>query len=290
MRRSAVFIAATLAVLGQGIAARGATLAVPGGYSTIQSAIDAAGSGDVILVSPGHYPQNLDYHNKAVAVRSVGGPTVTFINVSSGTAVNMGASAELTGFTVSGAVADFGAGVALSGSGQLIKGNIFENNRETSGGFGAAIGGNGASPTIVGNVFRNNSADGQFLSGVVSFVNGSSPVIENNVFYNNNARAINLTLPTGNRPEVINNTIVGNTVGIRVDNRVNVTSQVYRNNVIAGNGIGLEDDFGSGSGKPTWRTTCCSITGRSTAGSRITPGCWGTWWGTRGSRGRRTST
>jgi hypothetical protein len=85
----------------------------------------------------------------------------------------------------------------------------------------------------------------------VSFVNGSSPYIANNVFYNNSARAINFTVPVSAAPVVINNTIVGNTVGIHVDNRVTALGQTYRNNIIYGNGTGLENIFGTEG--PVWQ-------------------------------------
>jgi serine protease len=195
-------------------------LSVPGAYSNIQAALNAAANGDVILVGPGVYTQNLTFGSKQVALRSTAGPSSTIIHVAGGVGVQLGGNSELTGFTITGAVSDFGAGVVVSGTGTLIKGNVFDGNVETSGGFGAAIGGNGASPIIDGNLFRNNSSDFQFLSGVVAFVNSSSPVIENNIFEDNLSRAINFTLPEDSRPKVINNTFVRNTVAVRVDRRV----------------------------------------------------------------------
>jgi len=139
--------------------------------------------------------------------------------------------------------------MAVSGSGTVIAKDIFQSNQEGGGGFGAAIGGNVASPVIEQDLFVGNSCDSQFLSGVVAFVNDSSPTIENNVFHDNPCRAVNLTLPEGNTPLVINNTMVRNSVGIRVDGRVPSASEVGRNNIIVANGVGLEIDFGSG---PTW--------------------------------------
>jgi hypothetical protein len=227
-------------------------LNVPSTYSNIQTALNAAVNGDVILVDPGVYTQNLTFGNKQVALRSIAGPASTIIHVAGGVGVQLGGNSELTGFTITGAVSDFGAGVVVSGTGTLIKGNVFDGNVETSGGFGAAIGGNGASPVIDGNVFRNNSSDFQFLSGVVSFVNSSSPLIENNIFEDNPSRAVNLTLPADSSPRVINNTFVRDTVAVRVDRRVNSIKNEFRNNIIAGNGVGLEVDFGDESLNPTW--------------------------------------
>ena len=52
---------------------------------------------------------------------------------------------------------------------------------------------------------------------------------------------------------MVNNTIDGNSVGIRVDRRVNSISYVIRNNIITNNGIGLEVDFGTEANNPTFQ-------------------------------------
>ena len=225
------------------------TLSVPASFGTIQDALNAAANGDVILVGPGVYTQNLDFGDKQVALRSTNGPASTSIHVAGGIAVTLGGNSELSGFTITGARSDFGTGAKVSGIGTLIKGNIFDGNTQSGGGFGEAIGGNFASPIIDGNIFRNNSSDSQFLSGVVSFVNSSSPLIENNIFEDNQSRGVNLTLPVGNNPRVINNTFVRNTVAVRVDGRVESSGYIFRNNIIADNPVGLEIDFGN---VPTW--------------------------------------
>ncbi len=229
------------------------TIRVPADVSTIQGAINVAINGDTVLVAPGTYVENLNFFGKAITVESEAGPEVTIIDGNqSGTTVLMGPGGALLGFTITGGFATFGAGMAVSGSGSLIKDNIFDGNNESSGGFGAAIGGNGASPTIEQNVFRNNSCDNQFLAGVVSFVNTSSPRIFNNLFVDNPCRAINMTLPVGSQPEVFNNTMVRNRTGVRVDRRINTSAQIYRNNLIVANEIGLEVEFGTEAENPTW--------------------------------------
>jgi len=45
-------------------------LAVPGKYRTIQSAIDAARDGDVIIVQPGVYYEQIDFLGKNITVQS----------------------------------------------------------------------------------------------------------------------------------------------------------------------------------------------------------------------------
>jgi hypothetical protein len=86
----------------------------------------------------------------------------------------------------------------------------------------------------------------------VVFVNSSSPLIANNIFENNQCRGINLTLPAGNAPQVVNNTFVGNRAAVRVDRRVPQTTQIFRNNLIVQNGIGLEVEFGTDADNPVW--------------------------------------
>ena len=232
-------------------------LNVPSVYSTIQSAIDVGVDGDTVLVAPGDYAEKIDFIGKAITIASTDGPNLTFIDgANSGTVVTFesgeGPTSVFQGFTVRNGAASFGAGMTMRGASPTIVGNIFDGNAQSAGGFGAAIGGNSSSPAIEGNIFRNNTCDNQFLSAVVSFVNGSSPRILNNVFEQNPCRAINFTLPVGNHPDVLNNTIVGNRVGVRVDRRVETVFQIFGNNIIVGNEIGVEVVLGTEANNPTW--------------------------------------
>lgn len=238
-----------------------AELHVPAAFPSIQAALNAAATGDVVRVAPGTYRENLDFGQKDVSLASTAGAGSTTIDAALGTGVTIGPAGSISGFTIRNARASFGAGMTVRGAGTRIAFNIFEDNAQTSGGYGAAIGLNGASPVIEGNVFRRNTADTQFLSGVISLVNGSSPYIANNIFYNNPCRAINATVPTSASPVIINNTIVGNNVGIRVDRRVTTGNQVYRNNLIHGNGVGFEVDFGTDANNPVWRHNLVSGNG-----------------------------
>lgn len=49
-------------------------------YATIQSGIDAAVSGDTVLVAPGTYFENIDFHGKAITVTSSDGAAVTIVD------------------------------------------------------------------------------------------------------------------------------------------------------------------------------------------------------------------
>ncbi|MDI6450694.1 right-handed parallel beta-helix repeat-containing protein [Anaerobaca lacustris] len=61
-----------------------ATIRVPASFATIQAAIDAAGHGDVIEVSPGTYSgpgnRDIDFRGKAITVRSTNGAAGTIID------------------------------------------------------------------------------------------------------------------------------------------------------------------------------------------------------------------
>ena len=258
MTRKSYLLFLLLGVLFGRFAYGAATINVPADKPTIQAAIDAASTGDTVLVSPGTYKENIDFHGKAIALVSKNGPAVTIIDGGNLTTVvtfdtSESLTSQLRGFTIRNGSTSFGAGIFMLGASPTIVGNYFVSNTEGSGGFGAAIGGNGSSADIERNVFWNNTCDTQFLSGVVSFVNSSSPRIVNNIFHDNPCRAINMTLPVGNTPNVINNTIVRNSVGIRVDARVPTAAQVYENNLLAGNQVGLEVDFLSSGDEPTWK-------------------------------------
>jgi hypothetical protein len=174
---------------------------------------------------------------------------VTVINGNNGTAVHMGPNGTIRGFTIAGSAS---SAIVAHGTGSLIVGNVFDGNSGGLSGIGAAVYGNAASPTIEGNSFRNNSCDGQFGAGVVAFINFSSPHIVNNLFHQNPCSAVTFLGPEFTTSRVVNNTIVANSIGIRVDRRVPHVTQVFRNNIIVQNGIGLQVDFGTDANNPVW--------------------------------------
>jgi len=233
---------------------------VPEDAATLQSAIDQATNGQTIYVADGIYHGTgnvaVNFNGKAVTLRSKYGPSNCIVDcggANQGFILNNNEDhfTVIQGFTIKNCQGGWGAAVDLAWAHPTISGNIFDNNSQA--GFGAAIGGNGSSPIIEKNIFTNNACDSQYLSGVVSFVNGSSPLIQSNIFHDNSCRAINMTLPTGNSPKIINNTIVRNPVGIHVDRRVDTNAQIFQNNIITNNTIGLEVVFGDETYNPTWK-------------------------------------
>lgn len=165
-----------------------ATLSIPLQYASIQAAIDAATSGDTILVAPGTYQERLNFKGKNIVVRSEAGAASTIIDATgSGEAITMDqsepATAVLEGFTIRNGQGPGGCcrggGLTCVGCAAQIRYNIFENNHSWNGGAIAVLGSNGtpAAPRILGNQFRNNSAQ-EFGGAIVSM--NSNPIIEDN--------------------------------------------------------------------------------------------------------------
>jgi hypothetical protein len=66
-------------MLAAGAAAQ-STLTVPGGFATIQAAIQAASPGDTVEIAPGTYFEHIDFLGKAIRVRGSAGAAATIID------------------------------------------------------------------------------------------------------------------------------------------------------------------------------------------------------------------
>lgn len=123
---SILVLIAVSAVMGQALAQitpSSGTLSVTPPRITIQSAIDAAPAGGTVLVEPGTYHENIDFHGKAITVKSLEGPAATRIEGVGGGAVVTFANGEgigsiLEGFTVAEGVA---GGIRCDGAGPIIR-------------------------------------------------------------------------------------------------------------------------------------------------------------------------
>lgn len=121
---------------------------VPGGHSTIQAAIDAAADGDVVLVEPGTYPENINFNGKLITVASrywdtgdlsylgttvidgtANGTVATFVSGEDATSV-------LSGFTLTNGQANYGGGVRCTDSSPYIHHCVIEGNATTYDGAG----------------------------------------------------------------------------------------------------------------------------------------------------------
>lgn len=175
-------------------------------YPFIQTGINAATSGDIVLVMPGTYFENIDFLNKNIIVKSSQGPSVTTIDgTNKGIVVwitqSQNSDAELNGFTITHG--EYDGGVYCYGTSPIIRNNHFIDN-----------GGNGikcdyfASPLIIDNLIMNNSNCGIYLH------KNSCPMIANNLIIFNQTGIDGGGINCNNHcnPDIINCTIYGNMV------------------------------------------------------------------------------
>ncbi len=234
-------------------AADAADIYVPDDHATIQGAIDASQNGDVIVVRPGTYAENLDFCGKAVTVTSEAGPGRTIIDgMENGSVVvfitNEGPDSVLNGFTVtngSGTVNEtnthkYGGGVYCDGSGPTVSNNIITQNSVGGEGYGFCRGGGVAcisdgslSATVFNNEISHNFVQG-YGGGVCC--QGGFPLVSNNVIHHNTAE--DWSWLDGDRPP--HSYVYGGGAYFSVSGGTLINNTVCRNEV-----AGLET-YGSG--------------------------------------------
>ncbi len=149
-----------------------ATILVPGDQPTIQAGIDGSSNGDLILVGPGTYAENIDFLGKAVTLRCDLGAEVTVIDGGrTGSVVTFssgeGREAAIEGFTIQngsgtyhelapGYMAYCGGGVFCLGSSPRVSQCVISRNGADHG--GGIFGNQGASPAITSCTITENQA------------------------------------------------------------------------------------------------------------------------------------
>ena len=202
-----------------------ATIRVPEHYASIQHAIDAAVSGDTVVVGPGTYSETIDFRGKNITVTSEQGPQVTIIDghgAGSVVSFKQGETrdAVLSGFTLRGGYSNSfgGGGIAIIGASPTIRDNTVRDNQSCN--SGAGISSHNGSPLIEHNTITRNGfrgCSGGWGLGIYIFGNSSAEIVGNLITENNDdGRAAGagggLALFSAGRPTVRGNTISNNVI------------------------------------------------------------------------------
>jgi parallel beta-helix repeat protein len=232
-----------------------ATIHVPTQQPTIQAGINAASNGDVVVVAPGTYVENINFSGKAITVKSSNGAKVTFIDGNNAASVVTFESAEglssvLKGFTLeNGSTTQQGGGIFIYNSSPTIIDNVVTQNTAAAGGGG--IEAEFSSALIEGNTISNNSQvlgySGGSGGGIEISGAGSTQFIGNTVENNNwtSAEGGGIALFAAGTPTLENNIIRGNAAydeggGLYIVNASNaliVQNLIYGNTASQGSGI-----------------------------------------------------
>ncbi|HKV11353.1 MAG TPA: right-handed parallel beta-helix repeat-containing protein [Thermoanaerobaculia bacterium] len=242
MRGLAAFAVWTVLALPAGAA----TINVPGNQPTVQAAINAAVAGDVVVVAPGLYKENINFAGKAITVKSAAGPAVTILDGQQlGSVVTFatgeGRSSVLRGFTLrNGRVSSTsGGGIRIQGTSPTIINNIVTGNQGCSSGPGIHV--QGGAPLISANTISSNSVQagctGQSGGGINVSGAGSAEITNNTITGNTASFGGGVAFNAAGTPTLSNNKISGNTAtssggGISLSNASNV---LIRQNLIVEN-------------------------------------------------------
>lgn len=245
---------------------------------SIQAAIAAAASGDVIVLNPGLYPECLDFLGKDLVLRSTdptnpvtvaatiidGGAAGRVVSFENGETAN----ALLKGVTIrngGGAGVIGGGGIFIHNSSPKILNCLIIGNLLNAGSGGGILV-NGGAPTIVGNIIRGNSSP--VSGGGVCFTGGATGLFqENSVMQNAGVDGGGLAL-YGSTPDVRKNSIQKNSAssggGVYLSSAAAQLryNSLHRNSAAMGGAV-----YASAS---AWRLANCLLTDNtSTSGGAV---------------------
>ena len=217
-----------------------ADIVVPRDYYTIQGAIDASSSGDLICVEPGMYSEHLRFSGESIHVLGAAGPVHTIVDAGyTGTVVRISGESVpplvLQGFTLrNGSVYGAeGPGVVIRDASPVLAHlHIVDNIHDSGFGSGVTVEGE-SSPIFTNVVIARNETHSGFGGGML--IEGSVHVTMSNVLI------------------VDNMTFSGFGGGIQIGHgaSLNIT-----NGIIAGNFV---ESGGGGGINASWETSTLSI-------------------------------
>ena len=175
-----VGVGTAIFILSLCVSLEAAELRIPGSFSTIQEAIDAATKGDIIIVANGTYSgdgnRDLDFGGKAITVRSAKGAAKCTINCG-------GTDTE----PHRGFIFENG-----EGANSVVDGFTITNGYVSAtypDGAGGAIFIDGAGPTIQNCVINGNTTQGDYSSGGGIVCYDGDPIIRNCTITHNQSDA-----------------------------------------------------------------------------------------------------
>jgi len=232
----------------------------PTAFATIQSAIDAASDGDVVLVRDGIYRgdgnRDISYNGKQILVKSENGPANCIIDCQ-GTPEspargfffsggNINENSILQGITVTnGYSIDNGGAVRVSNSASpVINGCVFaENSAHDNGG---ALWSSGGSAAIINCTFTDNVAQTGHGGAIYSEVGASLTISGCTMIRNAAAKSGGAAYFTDGSPVMTSNTFTGNVAWTGNGGGICLaatTRAALSDNTFSGN---MADDYGGG--------------------------------------------
>lgn len=246
-------------------------LRVPEQYATIQEAIDAAQSGDIIKVGPGTYPGVINFYGKELALMSTDGPEVTIIDAElKGSAVTAESGepegTSLEGFTVRNGSSYYGGGIYVYASQLAVSHCILDHNEAMYGGAlaveyaglsltestiadnyagyegGALYAYSSNGLELSNNEMRNNESefDGGALWVYYTGLHLANNIIRNH--YQGDYDSAAVEIQDYSQAVIVNNLFIDNAGGGAADVYVNYCDADLRNNIFAGSGSGSAID------------------------------------------------
>ena len=225
---------------------------IPADKPTIQAGINAAATGDTVLVAPGTYFENINFKGKAITVTSSAGPATTIIDGGGTVAAVSFVSGEPRAAVLSNFTITHGAPPPTNNG--YVGGGVFIQSSQ---------------PTLLNNVITKNYCQNVYSTG-------SAPLIQGNTISSSLTPQSCFVLYTGgimlwgalqssngsaaNSPLVIGNTIENNTTGQSGDGggdggpgiaiwggSPTIQNNIIRNNLTrSGSGGGINIVYGDG--------------------------------------------
>lgn len=166
-----------------------ATIYVPDDCATIQGAIDASANGDMVIVRPGTYVENIRFYGKEITLTSEQGAAVTTIDGNQYSSVVTFKDGEtrnsvLSGFTITNGYATRGGGIFIDSASPTINFNAISFNSSNEIGGGIHVRDANSAPKIKENTISDNSAE---RGGAIGAIWAYNPIIQYNTITNNSS-------------------------------------------------------------------------------------------------------